>query len=104
MLTEEFVEVLRDINALQCIRDIPGSTRDVMLMTRVNNHTASIQSRLVNLPKFSPLLRCCHLAAYVCSLRLCCTIWCPLVIPVCEPQVLHSQLLNLGRGMEAFSR
>jgi hypothetical protein len=82
ILTKEFVEVLEDIHALQCIRDIPGSTRDVMLMTHINNHTASIQSRLVNLPKLSPLLRCCHLAAYVCSIRLCCTVWCPLVIPV----------------------
>ncbi|KPM35519.1 hypothetical protein AK830_g11061 [Neonectria ditissima] len=65
LLSKEFIEVLEDIHALQCIRDIPSSTKgDLMLMARINNHTASIQSRLVGFPKGSPVLECCHLAAY----------------------------------------
>lgn len=88
--------MLEDIHALQCIRDLPRFTKaDVMLMARINNHTASIQSRLVGLPNLSPVLECCHLAAYVCSVMLCCTVWCALVIPVGEPQTLGS--LSLAR-------
>jgi len=95
LFTEEFIEVLEDINALQCIRDFPRFTKgDVMLMAHINNHTASIQSRLVGLPNLSPVLECCHLAAYLCSVMLCCTVWCSLVIPVGEPQIFRS--LSLG--------
>jgi hypothetical protein len=95
MLTKEFVEVLEDLHALQCIRDFPGYAKyDVMGMARINNHTASIQSRLVGLPNLSPLLKCCHLAAYICSVMLCCTVWCALVIPVCESQTLGSLSLT----------
>ena len=61
-----------------------------MLMAHINNHTASIQSRLVGLPNLSPVLECCHLAAYVCSVMLCCKVWCALVIPVGESQTLRS--------------
>jgi hypothetical protein len=90
LLTKEYIGVLEDIHALQCIRDVPRFTKgDVMQMARINNHTASIQSRLVGLPNLSPVLECCHLAAYVCSVMLCCTIWCALVIPVGAPQSLH---------------
>ncbi|MCJ1223713.1 hypothetical protein MMC12_000356 [Toensbergia leucococca] len=65
LLTKEFIEVLEDIHALECIRDVPRFTKgDVLLMAHINNHTASIQSRLVGLPNLSPVLKCCHLAAY----------------------------------------
>ena len=83
--------MLEDIHALECIRDVPRFTKgDVLLMAHINNHTASIQSRLVGLPNLSPVLKCCHLAAYVCSVMLCCKVWCALVIPVGESQTLCS--------------
>jgi hypothetical protein len=87
LLSKEFIEVLEDIHALKCIRDIPHTIKsDVSLMAHINNHTASIQSRLVGLSNISPFLESCHLAAYVCSVMLCCKVWCALVIPVGEPK------------------
>ncbi|OKL63696.1 hypothetical protein UA08_00716 [Talaromyces atroroseus] len=56
LLSKEFVEVLEDVHALKCIRDIPHTTKsDVSLMAHINNHTASIQSRLSHVS--SKLLR-----------------------------------------------
>ncbi|RDW91726.1 hypothetical protein BP5796_02891 [Coleophoma crateriformis] len=47
LLTRDFIAVLEDIHALQCIRDVPYFTKaDVLLMARINNHMASIQSRI----------------------------------------------------------
>lgn len=87
--------MLEDIHALQCIREVPRLTKgDVIMMAYINNHTASIQSRLVGLPNLSPVLECFHLAAYVCSVMLCCKVWCALVIPVGEPQTLRSLSLD----------
>lgn len=86
LLTEEFIEVLEDIHALQCIRDFSRSTsRDILLMASINNHQASIQSRLERLVGLSSILDCCCLAAYLCSSMLCCKVWCALVIPVSRP-------------------
>lgn len=83
LLTTELMQVLEDLHALQCIRDVPHYTKgDPMLMAYINNHTASIQSRLVSLQDVSPVQECCCLAAYNCSVMLCCTVWCALVIPV----------------------
>ncbi|TVY42469.1 hypothetical protein LOCC1_G005159 [Lachnellula occidentalis] len=101
LFTKEFIEVLEDIYALQCIRDVSGDTKgDVMLMANINNHTASMQSRLVGLPNLSPVLECCRLAAYLCSVMLCCTTWCALVIPshissqlLCELQQANNEPL-----------
>ncbi|KAF2790979.1 hypothetical protein K505DRAFT_377130 [Melanomma pulvis-pyrius CBS 109.77] len=91
LLTKEFIEVLEDIHALQCIREVPRLTKgDVTMMAYINNHTASIQSRLVGFPNLSHVLECCHLAAYVCSVMLCCKVWCALVIPShVSSQLLH---------------
>ena len=102
LFTSEFIEVLEDIHALQCIREVPRLTNgDVMLMAHINNHTASIQSRLVGLPNLSPILECCRLAAYICSVMLCCKVWCALVIPVGESQTLRSlSLTSLARVKE----
>lgn len=89
LLGEEFVEVLRDIVALQCIRDrIPffGREEVVSSMTHIDNHQASIQSRLVSLPTTSSISECCHLAAYLCSAMLRCKIWSNSTIPVSEPR------------------
>jgi hypothetical protein len=97
LLTREFVEVLEDINALQCIRDLSRFTKgDVMQMAHINNHIASIQSRLVGLPKLSLVLECSRLAAYLCSAMLCCTVWCALVIPVGKPHALRITFIWLS--------
>lgn len=85
LLTKEFIGVLEDLHALQHIRNAPNFTKSgEMSMARINNLTASIQSRLVSMPTVSPFLKCAHLAAYTCSVMLCCHVWCALVIPVCE--------------------
>lgn len=82
LLTEEFIEVLEDIHALQCIREFRSASRNTLSMAYINNHQASIQSRLVGLSNVSSVLKCCYLAAYLCPSMLCCTIWCASVIPV----------------------
>lgn len=95
LLTKEFIEVLEDIHALQCVREVPLFVQgDVMMMAHINNHIASIQSRLAGLPNLSPVLECCQLAAFVCSVMLCCKVWCALVIPVGGPKMLHSGSLS----------
>jgi len=91
LLSKEFVEVLEDIHALQCIRDFARSASwDILSMAHINNHQASIQSRLVGLENLSSILECCYLAAYLCSSMLCCKVWCALVIPVRQPYGLRS--------------
>ena len=85
LLSKDFIAILEDINALQCIRDHPRSTKtDLMLMVNINSQTASIQSRLAGLTVECAILECCRLAAYICSVMLCCTIWCSQVIPVSQ--------------------
>ncbi|CAG8896685.1 unnamed protein product [Penicillium egyptiacum] len=82
LLGQAFVEILKDIFALQCIRDsaILGK-EDAMPMAQIDNHQASIQSRLVSLPICSPILQCCHQAAYLCSTMLRCKMWRTSTIP-----------------------
>lgn len=85
LLTNDLVEVLKDLYALQCIRNMPPMGNcAATTMAYINNHIASIQSRLMDLPGLSPAASCCRLAAYLCSVMLCCTVWCGLVIPVGE--------------------
>jgi len=85
LLPEDFVEVLKDIHALQCIQELPGySCQNPIEMLRVDNHQASIGSRLVGLPKLSPIMEACHLAAYLSVCMLCCKVWRHSVIPVCD--------------------
>jgi hypothetical protein len=87
LFTAELIEVLEDIHALQRTREVQFfSKTEARLMPHINNHLASIHSRLAGLSSASPLLECCHLAAYICSSMLCCKVWCALVIPVCELQ------------------
>ncbi|KAI3334433.1 hypothetical protein F4824DRAFT_186073 [Ustulina deusta] len=91
LLTEEFIEVLEDLHALQYYRNaIPPKRCNVLLMEDFNNHSASIQSRLAGLPNLSPVMSCCHLAAYLCSVMLGCKVWCAPVIP----SHISSQLLR----------
>ncbi|KAL2841002.1 hypothetical protein BJY01DRAFT_14599 [Aspergillus pseudoustus] len=82
LLTRDFATVLEDLHALQCIRDVRSAKNaSAMFMLHINNHTASIQSRLESLSVSSDLQECCRLAAYLCSVMLCCKVWCELVIP-----------------------
>jgi hypothetical protein len=86
LLSEGFVEVLKDVFALQCIRDSAFfGKEDVISMAHIDNHQASIQSRLVSLPTCSVVSECCHLAAYLCSTMLRCKIWRSSTIPVSQP-------------------
>ncbi|KAL3457526.1 hypothetical protein BJX64DRAFT_16493 [Aspergillus heterothallicus] len=80
--SDDFAAVLEDLHALQCIRDVRSAKNaEAMFMLHINNHTASIQSRLAGLSGLSDLQECCRLAAYLCSVTLCCKVWCELVIP-----------------------
>ncbi|KAL6918674.1 hypothetical protein FSST1_002700 [Fusarium sambucinum] len=81
LFSDEFIEVLEDIYALERIRDDYRPADCVVSAVFINGHTASIQSRLEALPKATQLSRCCYLGAYLCSVMLCCTVWCSLVIP-----------------------
>lgn len=88
LLGDEFVEVLKDVFALQCIRDSTFFGKEgVITMSYIDNHQASIQSRLVSLPSFSLVSDCCHLAAYLCSTMLRCKIWRTSTIPVSQLMV-----------------
>lgn len=82
LFSDELIEVLEDIYALERIRDDYRPADCVVSGVSINDHIASIQSRLEALPKPTPIMRCCYLGAYLCSVMLCCTIWCALVIPV----------------------
>ncbi|KLO81236.1 uncharacterized protein Y057_8640 [Fusarium fujikuroi] len=82
LFSQEFLDIVRDIHALQCIRNIYQRTGRPVSTVNINSHTASIQSRLQALPNTCPISKACHLAAYMCSVMLCCKVWCALVIPV----------------------
>jgi hypothetical protein len=86
ILGESFLEIIRDIFALQCIRDSAlFGHENAISMARIDNHQASIQSRLVSLPNHSSISECCHLAAYLCSTMLRCKIWRTSTLPVMRP-------------------
>jgi hypothetical protein len=80
---DDFVEVLKDIHALQCVQDLPGyNCQNAIEMLRVDNQQASIGSRLVGLPKLSPPVEACYLAAYLSACMLCSKVWRHSVMPV----------------------
>lgn len=83
LFDENFLEVLKDIHALQCVQDLPRySCQNPVEMLRVDNQQASIGSRLVDLPKLSTTMEACHLAAYLSACMLCCKVWRHSVMPV----------------------
>ncbi|KAJ5662159.1 uncharacterized protein N7477_009775 [Penicillium maclennaniae] len=83
LLGEEFVEVLKDVFALQCIRDSTFfGKEDVITISYIDNHQASIQPRLVSLPTVSLVSDFCHLAAYLCLTMLRCKTWRTSTIPL----------------------
>ena len=91
LLGDEFVEVLKDVYALQCLRDFGVFERDdVIAMTNVDNLQASIQSRLVSLSTHSSISECCQLAVYLCSVMLRCKVWPGSTTPVSHPHGLFS--------------
>ncbi|KAB5540218.1 hypothetical protein GE09DRAFT_252324 [Coniochaeta sp. 2T2.1] len=94
LFTPEFMEVLEDVQALQRVRDVgppSESESNAPLQARINNHIASIQSRLVDLVNLCPALECVRLATYLCSVMLTCRVWCALTIPA----HVSSQLLRM---------
>ncbi|KAH8678548.1 putative N-ethylmaleimide reductase [Xylariales sp. PMI_506] len=100
LLTAEFIEVLKDIHALQCIRDHARfGAEDKISMRQIDNHQASIQSRLVGLPTVSCFLDCCQLGVYLCSALLRCKLWPASVI---SPH-LSSQLLRKLQQANSYS-
>ncbi|OQE04766.1 hypothetical protein PENVUL_c030G04018 [Penicillium vulpinum] len=65
LLDQNFVEILRDVFALQCIRDSPIlGTEGPMSMAHIDNHQASIQSRLNVAAKRHIYARLCCAANY----------------------------------------
>ena len=83
LFPEDFVEVLKDIHALQCIQDLPSYTcQNPIEMCRIDNQQASIGSRLVDLPKLSAVMEACYLAAYLSACMLCSKVWRHSVMPV----------------------
>ncbi|KAL7921161.1 hypothetical protein ACQKWADRAFT_321651 [Trichoderma austrokoningii] len=82
LFDENFLEVLKDIHALQCVQDLPRySCQNPVEMLRVDNQQASIGSRLVDLPKLSTTMEACYLAAYLSACMLCCKVWRHSVMP-----------------------
>lgn len=85
LFDENFLEVLRDIHALQCVQDLPRySCQNPVEMLRIDNQQASIGSRLVDLPKLSNTMEACYFAAYLSACMLCCKVWRHSVMPVSE--------------------
>jgi hypothetical protein len=83
LLSEEFVEVLKDIHALQCLRDSPDfAHEDNMMMANCDSQHASIESRLAGLERTSFFTECCYLAAYLCTCMMCCKVYRQSAIPV----------------------
>ncbi|KAF5561826.1 nucleoside diphosphate sugar epimerase [Fusarium phyllophilum] len=74
LFSQEFLDTVKDIHALQCIRNIYQRTGRPVSSVNINSHTASIQSRLQALPNSCPISKACHLAAYMCSVMLCCKV------------------------------
>jgi hypothetical protein len=47
LLNDEFVEVLKDIHGMQCIRGSPDfSPDDALTIAHIDNHQASVESRI----------------------------------------------------------
>ncbi|EXJ74135.1 uncharacterized protein A1O5_02429 [Cladophialophora psammophila CBS 110553] len=82
LFPEEFLEVLRDIHAMQCCRDSTFfAPEDTISMMHVDNQQAWVQSKLVGLPTLPCVQECCRWAAYLAASMLCCKIWRLSVMP-----------------------
>ena len=95
LFPEDFVEVLKDIHALQCIQDLPSYTcQHPIEMCRIDNQQASIGSRLVGLTKLSAFMEACYLAAYLSACMLCSKVWRHSIMPVSKVSI-YSRFLVL---------
>ncbi|KAI9689920.1 MAG: hypothetical protein M1822_009802 [Bathelium mastoideum] len=87
LLGSEFLSIVRDIRALQAIRDATDvDYYDSVTIMRLDNHQASIESRLYNLGKDpmrfeNPALYCCIVAAHICTYMLFTEVWSASVVP-----------------------
>jgi hypothetical protein len=96
LFPEDFVEVLKDIHALQCIQDLPSYTcQNPIEMCRIDNQQASIGSRLVGLPKLSAFMEACYLGAYLSACMLCSKVWRHSVMPVSKVGACPQNLVLL---------
>lgn len=103
LFTREFIEVLEDIHALQCIRDSSHvAASDAVSMAQIDNHQASIQSRLVNMPETSGFVDCCRLGAFLCSAVLRCKLWPASMLSVSVPQTFNAYVLSLAYQIALF--
>lgn len=104
-LPEDFVEVLKDIHALQCVQDISGySCQNPVEMLRVDNQQASIGSRLVDLPKLSAFTEACYLAAYLSACMLCRKVWRHSVMPVSGRSARRPSISRAWRYHSSFTQ
>lgn len=93
LLDDELLEILVDVHALRCIRDFCLFGKDdIISMAHVDNHQASIQSRLVSLTPQSSISECCRLATYLCSTMIRCKVWLASTVPVSQ---LNRHVLSL---------
>ena len=54
LFSEDFLERLEDIHAMQCVRDSPiYSPEDTISMMLIDNQQAWVQSRLADVPKIN---------------------------------------------------
>ncbi|KAI9708117.1 MAG: hypothetical protein M1820_004321 [Bogoriella megaspora] len=87
LLEPDFLSVVKDIRALQMIRDATDvDHNDAVTIMHLDNHQASIESRLYDLVKdplrfHNPTLYCCLNAAYICSYMLFTEVWGSSLIP-----------------------
>ena len=88
ILGSEFLAIVEDINALQAIRNTTDVDHgDAIAIMHLDNHQASIESRLFNLGEdpmrfVNPTLYCCLLASYICTYALFTEIWSASTIPL----------------------
>ena len=88
MLGSEFPAIVEDINELKAFRDATDVDHgDAIAIMHLDNHQASIESRLFNLGEdpmrfVNPTLYCCLLASYICTYALFMEIWSASTIPL----------------------
>ena len=88
ILGAEFLAIVEDINALQTLRDaMDVDQNDAIAIMHLDNHQASIESRLYILGEdpmrfVNPTLYCCILASHICTYTLFMEIWSASTIPL----------------------
>ncbi|KAL9075795.1 MAG: hypothetical protein Q9157_003896 [Trypethelium eluteriae] len=102
VLGNTFLSIVQDIRALQVIRDTTDvDQRDAVTIMHLDNHQASIESRLYNLGKDpmrfqNPTLYCCILTAHICTYMLFTEVWGASWVPLYLASWLLEQLQTTG--------